>query len=71
MPTLELGLGLWQGSYQDIERLWLRCYDADGNWILTPEEQIRQESQPAEEVEQKAKKLAAKLEELGINPEQL
>ncbi|MHC5729288.1 MAG: Uma2 family endonuclease, partial [Nostoc sp.] len=28
MPGLELGLGLWQGSYQRIERLWLRWYDA-------------------------------------------
>jgi Uma2 family endonuclease len=32
MPTLELGLGLWQGTYQGIERLWLRWYDAYGNW---------------------------------------
>lgn len=32
MPTLELGLGLWQGTYQGIDRLWLRWYDAYGNW---------------------------------------
>lgn len=32
MPTLELGLGLWQGTYQGIDRLWLRWYDACGNW---------------------------------------
>lgn len=36
MPGLELGLGLWQGSYQGIERLWLRWYDASGNWLPTP-----------------------------------
>jgi Uma2 family endonuclease len=71
MPTLELGLGLWQGSYQGIERLWLRWYDADGNWIPTPAEQLIQESQRAEEAEEKAKRLAARLEELGINPEEL
>lgn len=39
MPNLSLGLGLWFGSYQGIERLWLRWYDATENWILTPTEQ--------------------------------
>ena len=68
MPTLELGLGLWQGSYQGIERLWLRWYDANGNWMPTPTEAERQRS---EELEVKAERLAAKLQELGINPEEL
>ena len=67
MPSLELGLGLWQGSYQGIERLWLRWYDGDGNWMLTPAEAERQRSQ---ELEVKAERLAAKLRELGINPEE-
>ncbi|GBE94456.1 hypothetical protein NCWK1_4232 [Nostoc cycadae WK-1] len=61
MPSLQLGLGLWQGSYQGIERLWLRWYDTDGNWIPTP---VEQESQRAE-------RLAAKLRELGIDPNQI
>ncbi|MBH8573383.1 Uma2 family endonuclease [Nostocaceae cyanobacterium CENA369] len=60
MPSLQLGLGLWQGYYQGIERLWLRWYDADGNWLPTP---VEQESQRAE-------KLAAKLRELGFDPNQ-
>ena len=38
MPQLELGLGLWSGEYEGLNRVWLRCYDADGNWILTPSE---------------------------------
>ncbi len=61
MPTLELGLGLWQGTYQGIDRLWLRWYDVNGNWIATPVEQERQ----------RAERLAAKLRELGINPNEL
>ncbi len=36
----ELGLGLWQGSYLNEDRLWLRWYDRAGNWILTLDEQI-------------------------------
>ncbi len=38
MPQLELGLGLWSGTYEGITRTWLRWYDAQGNWILTPSE---------------------------------
>jgi Uma2 family endonuclease len=60
MPGLELGLGLWQGSYQGIERLWLRWYDASGNWLPTP---LERESQ-------RANKLAAQLRELGVNPDE-
>ncbi|MEH2351855.1 Uma2 family endonuclease [Nostoc sp.] len=61
MPGLELGLGLWQGSYQGIERLWLRWYDASGNWLPTP---LERESQ-------RANRLAAQLRELGVNPDEL
>jgi len=56
MPMLELGLGLWQGVYRDIERLWLRWYDAEGNWVPTEAERERQQKelaqQQAEQVEQ-------------------
>lgn len=61
MPGLELGLGLWQGSYQGIERLWLRWYDASGNWLPTP----------LERENQRANRLAAQLRELGVNPDEL
>ncbi|MDJ1179646.1 hypothetical protein PJF56_12300, partial [Roseofilum sp. BLCC_M91] len=37
-PELELGLGLWFGKYHGLKRQWLRWYDAQGNWIPTPEE---------------------------------
>ncbi|MBC5795927.1 MAG: Uma2 family endonuclease [Sphaerospermopsis sp.] len=61
MPGIELGLGLWQGSFEGIERLWLRWYDSTGNWVLTPVEKERK----------RGDKLAAKLRELGINPDDL
>jgi len=51
MPELELGLGLWQGRYEDIEGLWLRWYDAAHNWIPTPAERAEQESQRVTELE--------------------
>ena len=96
---LELGLGLWQGSYQGVEALWMRWYDATNNWIPTPteltqverqqrhlaqeqaevERQRRHLAQEQAEVErqqrhlaqERAERLAARLRELGVNPEEL
>jgi hypothetical protein len=74
LPEAEIGLGLWCGTYQGLERQWLRCYDAHGAWLLAPEEQERQraeqERQRAEQERQRAERLAAQLKALGIEPEQ-
>ncbi|MEB3227762.1 MAG: Uma2 family endonuclease [Synechocystis sp.] len=59
LEKAELGLGLWRGTYQGIDRLWLRWYDANNHWILTP----------AEREKSRADRLAAKLRALGIDPE--
>lgn len=68
---IELGLGVWQGKYQNTEGLWLRWYDGAGNWIPTAQELAQQEYQRAEREHQRAEKLAAKLRELGVNPDDL
>jgi len=62
LRTLGLGLGIWQGEYQDIQGAWLRWYGGDRHWIATPEDQATQERQRAE-------RLATKLRELGVEPE--
>lgn len=80
MPELELGLGLWQGEYQGIEQLWLRWYDARGNWILTQTEQERvekaqalqqaeQEKLRAEAAEARLESLIQRLRDSGIDPD--
>jgi Uma2 family endonuclease len=51
---LELGVKLWEGTFEGITRLWLRWCDADGNILLTGNE--------------RAAALAAKLRELGVDP---
>ena len=73
-----MGLGLWEGSFQDAAGVWLRWYDATGAWILTSAELAEQEKQRAEQEKQRAEQekqradnLAARLRELGINPEEL
>jgi Uma2 family endonuclease len=69
---LELGLGLWDGSYEGFERPWLRWYD-ESSWIATPIERAEAETQRANQAEnradaaeRRAERLAAKLRELGI-----
>jgi Uma2 family endonuclease len=51
---LELGLGLWLGDYNGYQRQWLRWYDADGNWIVTPEERVEAERIAKESAMQQA-----------------
>lgn len=38
IPEADLGLGLWYGSYNRQERLWLRWFDTERNWIPTRDE---------------------------------
>jgi Uma2 family endonuclease len=54
MPDLQLGLGLWQGEYHRVNRLWLRWYDQSGNWLSTTAEQEQQQRQQAELAQQRA-----------------
>lgn len=64
MPTLNLGLGLWQGQYGTINRQWLRWYDAQGNWITTEAEQERQR---AEQERQRAEQAELQLQQVAQN----
>ncbi|NET00439.1 MAG: Uma2 family endonuclease [Sphaerospermopsis sp. SIO1G1] len=65
MPDIELGLGVWIGKYKGVEMSWLRWYDAEGNWLLTGEEQ---KGKLLEEEKLKTEKLLAQLKALGIKP---
>ncbi|UAJ72596.1 Uma2 family endonuclease [Synechocystis sp. PCC 7339] len=81
LEKAQLGLGLWRGEYQGIDRLWLRWYDEQHSWILTPAEReaqraereksrAEQEAQRAEREKSRADRLAAKLRELGLDPDE-
>jgi hypothetical protein len=71
LAEAELGLGLWQGRYRGQDRLWLRWFDAQGNCLPTPTEQVEHERQRAEQLQQRAALLAERLRQLGEDPEQL
>jgi Uma2 family endonuclease len=66
-PWLEqvgLGLTLWEGSFEGLTTTWLRWCDRDGNLLPTGAERAAQ-------AEAKAAKLAARLRELGLDPDAL
>jgi Uma2 family endonuclease len=85
IPELELSFGLWQGSYQGLDRLWVRWMTENGELIPLPEERAtsaEEQATSAEEratsaeeraisAERRAEQLAAKLQELGIDPTEL
>lgn len=62
IAPLGVELGIWQGLYINQALPWLRWWDSAGNLLLTGDERAEQERQRAE-------RLAAKLQELGIDPD--
>jgi Uma2 family endonuclease len=74
LPEAGLGLGLWQGVYQGVERRWLRFYDVAGNWIPTPLEQenqrFQQERQRAEQARHEAEQERRRTEQVQHEAEQ-
>ncbi len=62
VPELELYLGIWQGERLQQRMNWLRWWDKSGNLLLWSAELVQQERQ-------KSERLAAKLRELGIDPD--
>jgi Uma2 family endonuclease len=82
IPALGVELGIWSGSYQNVELPWLRWWDAQGNLLLTGHEtalqvehqlvqqrqQTAQAQQQAEQQRQRADRLEAMLRAQGIDP---
>ncbi|MFM9264356.1 Uma2 family endonuclease [Tychonema sp. BBK16] len=76
-------LGIWIGSEANQTLPWLRWWDSDGNLLLTGDERAEQEKLRAEQEKLRAEqeklraeqeklrgdRLAAKLREMGIDPE--
>ena len=71
LSELNVGLGLWQGSYKQVERLWLRWYDETGSWLPTPAEQTEQERQRADTAEAELAQLKGLLQAKGMDPAKL
>ncbi len=85
-PDIGMGLTLWEGTYRDsLVTTWLRWCDEKGEVFPTGTElaikaqaeaaqesqRAAQESQRAAQEAEKAKLLAAKLRELGVDPDRI
>jgi Uma2 family endonuclease len=69
MPEIGLGIGCERANYDDLTREWLYWYDENNRRYPTPYEQIELERQQTELERQRADRLAAKLRDLGIDPD--
>ena len=70
LEEVNLGLTLWDGTYEGLHARWLRWCDADGKLIPTGGEVSKQVRQRAEQEQQRAERLASQLRALGIEPEE-
>jgi Uma2 family endonuclease len=75
---LGVELGIWQGKYLSVNIPWLRFWDARGELLLAGDERAEVERKVAEQEKgradrerERAERLAARLRELGVDPDQL
>ena len=86
LDTIGVGLALWEGQYEEkVTRQWLRWCDSKGQVLPTGAEgkaiaqneaeaerqKAKAERQKAEAERQKAERFAAKLRELGVEPDEI
>jgi Uma2 family endonuclease len=80
--SLGFWVGTWEGTIDRETATWVRFYDECGNLVLLPEEAAQQQAeqerqqteaaqQQAEQERQRAERLAARLRELGDDPNAL
>ncbi|MGD1950835.1 MAG: hypothetical protein ACFB14_14475 [Leptolyngbyaceae cyanobacterium] len=61
LEDLGFGLSLWGGYFEGLPGPWLRWCEADSSWLLTD----------TEKAEKRAGRLAARLREMGVNPDEI
>jgi Uma2 family endonuclease len=70
LEDLQIGLGIWEGMFNNIPGCWLRWCDRQGNWYLTDTERERLAKQQAEQQAQQ-ERLAKQQAEQQAQQEQL
>ena len=56
LPQVELGLVLWQGTYEAVEETWLRWCDRTGHLLPTGTEEVQKQKQQIAKEKQRATK---------------
>lgn len=63
IPSIELGIGPWEGHYRDTHCRWIRWFDNTGAWLPTDAERHGAEFRRAEEEHQRAEEERQRAEE--------
>ncbi|MCI0523907.1 MAG: Uma2 family endonuclease [Acidobacteria bacterium] len=78
LPDVGLGLVFKQGVFEKVEYNWLRWCDVTGALLPTPDERAAQANERAAQADERAAqaeadkaRLAARLRELGVDPDQV
>lgn len=71
LPRLGIGLSIWRGTFENVPDTYLRWCDQNGTPLLTGDERSLQQSIRADKAENRAERLAAKVRELGIDPDSI
>jgi Uma2 family endonuclease len=71
IEPLGVELGIWQGYFFNETAPWLRWYDPQGNLLMIGEERAEEAHQRAEEAHRRAERFAAKLREIGVEPDEV
>lgn len=58
IPDLRLGICLWEGEYQGVDRLWLRWFDASGKIVETEAEKRKHDREALKQERDRSQKLA-------------
>ena len=66
IPELELGLGVWSGTFDGVDHGWLRWCNADGTWLPTDTEL---ETQRADNAEARLRQVVKNLRQTGMTRE--
>lgn len=71
IAPMDIELGIWEGAYKNFHLPWLRCWDSKGQFLLADSERADEADRRADEEKRRAERLAARLRELGVNPDEL
>lgn len=64
IPLMGVELGIWRGEHESMELPWLRWWDDQGNLLSTGDER-------AEREKQRADRLAERLRQMGVDPNEV
>jgi Uma2 family endonuclease len=69
IPELNLGIGLWTGTFDRMDQTWLRWCDSQGNWIQTDTEAAQAEADRQRQAKEQAEAAKEQAEAAKVQAE--